>query len=237
MIITSTADYVRWTQTTALYLDKVKDGEASAEYELLGAIDEVGEIAGMLKRQIRDDVQFDREAFGLELGDLAWYLARIHYNHADAPLDAENNMYPIINQLKMIDEIKGMTCFEIAIIVAEKLKKNYLSKDACGNFLFGGKPRNLAHMMEQLKMVQEGIGADDPVKHFVLSMYRRLSDCPTVGILMHIAAECHTMEAVLDWTSLCYKFNYEILDVLQNNVIKLESRKERGMLHGKGSKR
>lgn len=237
MIITSTADYVRWTQTTALYLEKVADEESGKEYELLGALDECGEIAGMLKRQVRDGIGFDREAFGLELGDLAWYLARIHYSHADAPLDSENNMYPIINQLKMIDKIKGMTCFEIAIAISEKLHKYYKSKEDCANFLFGGAPRNLNHMMEQLKMIQQGFENDDPVKHFVFSMSRRLTDCPTVGILMHIAAECHTMEAILDWTSLCYKFNYDVLDVLQNNVIKLESRKERGALQGKGSSR
>lgn len=237
MIITSTSDYVRWTQTVALYLEKVKDEEAGKEYELLGALDECGEIAGMLKRQVRDGIEFDREAFGLELGDLAWYLARIHYSHADAPLDSENNMYPIVNQLKMIDEIKGMTCFEIAIAIAEKLHKHYKSKGDCAYFLFDGPTENIQHVLEQMRMIQQGIGADDPVKHFVLSMYRRLTDCPTVGILMHLAAECHSMEAVLDWTSLCYKFNYDILDVLQNNVIKLESRKERGALHGKGSNR
>jgi len=236
MVITNSVDYVRWTQTTALYLDKVEDGDEGAQYEILGILDEVGEIAGMLKREIRDGVKFDRVKFELELGDLAWYLARVHYDHADAKLDKDNNIFPIVEELNFSDKIQGLTCFDIAILIAEKLKPHFLTKEAVAKFIFGKAPRT---GMQAIKQIQEGLmsAAEDPISHFVFSMYKRLAEAPPVGILMHIASEAHSMEAVLDFCSLCYKFNFEILDVLQNNVIKLESRKERGTLHGKGSER
>lgn len=236
MVITNTVDYVRWTQTTALYLDKVKDEDEAMQYEILGVLDEVGEIASMLKRQIRDDVPFDREKFGLELGDLAWYLARIHYNHADAELDKENNIYPIVEELGFVDKIKGLTCFDIVILVAEHLKPHYMTKEAVAKFIFGKAPST---GLQAIKQIQDGLMSvsDNTIQHFVFAIYKRLAESPTVGILMHAAREAHSMEAVLDFCSLCYKYNYDILDVLQNNVIKLESRKERGVLHGKGSER
>lgn len=235
MVITNSVDYVRWTQTTALYLDKVDSARSAALYEILGVLDEVGEVAGMLKRQIRDSVPFDREKFGLELGDIAWYLARIHYNHADLPLNTENDSYPLIKELNWLEDIKGLTCFDIAIKVSEHLKPYCISKDAASRFIFGGRPKNV---MEYFNQVHQGMSNESALNNFVTSMYRRVSeDVDTAGILMHIASEAHSMEAVFDWCTLCYKYNFNILDVLQENIIKLESRKDRGTLHGKGSER
>jgi len=236
MVITNSIDYVRWTQTTALYLEKTEaDEDAKRYYEVLGLIDEVGEVAGILKRQIRDDVPFDREKFGLELGDIAWYLARIHYDHADLELDTENAYYPLAVEMGIQAEVKGLTCFDITIFICEKLKKHFLTNEAAARFMFSGRPAN---MLELMKQAHHGFTRDDAMGNFITRMYKRISDeVPTVGILMHLVSEANSMEAIFDWCALCYKYNYAILDVLQDNVNKLESRKERGVLHGKGSER
>lgn len=236
MVITNSVDYVRWTQTTALYLEKTEaDEDAKKYYEVLGLVDEVGEVAGMLKRQIRDDVPFDREKFGLELGDIAWYLARIHYDHADLDLDSENAYYPLAMEMNIQAEVKGLTCFDITILICERLKKHFLTQEDAARFMFGSRP---ASFQQLLKQAHHGFMRDDAMGNFITRMYKRISDeVPTVGILMHLVSEANSMEAIFDWCALCYKYNYEILDVLQDNVNKLESRKERGVLHGKGSER
>lgn len=237
MVITNSVDYVRWTQTTALYMDKCDTDDRKQQYEALGILDEVGELAGMLKREIRDGVKLDREKFNLELGDLAWYLARMHYDHADLPLDSDNELHPLVSELNLLEEVKGLTCFDIAIFLSEKMKEHFISKDAAATFMFGGRPTNL---IEMIKQAHNGFTRNDAASSFVTKMYQRVCDIenvPTVGILMHLISEATTTNAVLDWCTLCYRYNFDILDVLQNNVIKLESRKERGTLHGKGSER
>lgn len=236
MVITNSVDYVRWTQTTAVYLEKTEpDEDAKSYYEVLGLIDEVGEVAGILKRQIRDNVPFDRDKFGLELGDIAWYLARIHYDHADLPLDHDNPYYPLAIEMKIEAEVKGLTCFDIAILICERLKRHFLTKDDAARFMFGGRPANLEQLIKQ---AHHGFTREDALGMFVTRMYKRISeDVPSVGILMHLVSEANSMEAIFDWCALCYKYNYLVLDVLQDNVNKLESRKERGTLHGKGSER
>lgn len=238
MLITSSVDYVRWTQTTALYLDKIDpdDEDKKKEYELLGAVDEIGEIAGMLKRVIRDSNTLNMRDFGLELGDLAWYLARIHYDHADSELTAGNNLFPIVEKLGYIDDVKGLTCFDIAIKICEHLKQHFIDSKSAARYIFGPRPKSIIDMVKQM---QDGFmsTAQDPLAHFVFTMNKRIEDSAVIGILLHMASELHSMEAILDWCSLCYRFNFDILDILQSNVNKLESRKERGTLHGKGSSR
>jgi hypothetical protein len=242
MLITSSVDYVRWTQTTAIYMDKLNltagpdFDEIRTQYEFLGVLDEAGELAGIFKRVIRDGVSLDRNELLLELGDLAWYLARIHYDHADHELDTENSIYPVVKDLGLIEKTNGMTCFDITILVAEALKPHFKDKASCAKFIFGPAPKSTREIINR---ISEGImsASSDPTKHFVFSMHKRIEDSVEVGILMHLVSEAQSMEAVLDWCALCYKHDLDIIDVLQTNVNKLESRKERGVLSGKGSNR
>jgi hypothetical protein len=66
------SDYITWTQTSAVYPEK-----HSADYLAFGLLDELGELCGLLKREIREGTPRDNDALRAELGDLAWYLARI----------------------------------------------------------------------------------------------------------------------------------------------------------------
>jgi hypothetical protein len=228
-------DYVRWTQTTAIYLDKIHTDEERTQYEFLGAFDEIGEIAGMLKRHIRDSTKFDRRAFALELGDLAWYLARIHYDHAQLDLPEGANLTALIKELELVDEVKGMTCFEIGILISDTLRPHYVNKAAAARYIFGPKPSSLDGIIEA---AIQGFSRDDVRGNFVTSMYRRISEqVSTVGILMHLSENLFEVEAIFDWYAICLKYSYDVIEVLQDNVNKLESRKERNTLHGKGSER
>ena len=63
--------YREWTRTTAEY---PKDREE--EYLLIGLANEVGEVLGKYKKQVRGDGSKYKE-IREELGDVMWYMARI----------------------------------------------------------------------------------------------------------------------------------------------------------------
>ena len=63
--------YREWTRTTAVY---PKDREE--EYLMIGLANEVGEVLGKYKKQVRGDGSKYKE-IREELGDVMWYLARI----------------------------------------------------------------------------------------------------------------------------------------------------------------
>lgn len=235
MLITSSVDYVRWTATTALYMEKCGDDtNKQVEYAVLGALDEVGEIAGLLKREIRDDNPRDDRKLLLELGDLAWYLARLHYDHQDIEVSEDSSIYPIVVELDILEEAKKVSCFDVAVMVSEMLKEHTGSKAAMANYIFGSKPETL---LDALQQISDGLTKKEAIGHFMMGMNRRIEELEPAIVLVHLVANVTKMEAVFDWCSLCYKFGFDIIDVLQANVSKLEIRKEVGTLHGKGSAR
>ena len=71
----NTSDYEKFTETTAIY---PKDREL--EYLCLGLTSESGEIAGKVKKLIRDKKELTINAQGeiiSELGDTLWYVTRL----------------------------------------------------------------------------------------------------------------------------------------------------------------
>ena len=69
------ATYQDWTKSTAVYPE-----EKEAEYLMVGLANEVGELLGKYKKEIRGDGEKFEEKID-ELGDVCWYLARLvdHY--------------------------------------------------------------------------------------------------------------------------------------------------------------
>lgn len=66
-------DYQTWSNSTAIY-----PKDRALEYTALGLASEAGEVAGKIKKLIRDgDTYEGREAAIGELGDVLWYLARV----------------------------------------------------------------------------------------------------------------------------------------------------------------
>jgi NTP pyrophosphatase (non-canonical NTP hydrolase) len=70
------ATYQEWTKTTAVYPE-----EKEEEYLMVGLANEVGELLGKYKKEIRGDGEKLEEKKD-ELGDVCWYIARLmdHYN-------------------------------------------------------------------------------------------------------------------------------------------------------------
>ena len=68
--------YREWTRTTAVY---PKDREE--EYLMIGLANEVGEVLGKYKKQVRGDGDKYKEIRS-ELGDVMWYIARL-FDHYD----------------------------------------------------------------------------------------------------------------------------------------------------------
>lgn len=66
-------DYQAGTSKTAVY-----PTDRALEYLALGLLSEAGEVAGLLKRVIRDGVPDNfAERLELELGDVMWYIAQL----------------------------------------------------------------------------------------------------------------------------------------------------------------
>lgn len=62
--------YQDFTDTTAIYPKK-----QALEYLAMGLTSEAGEVAGKIKKWVRDDY-LDHDALIAELGDVLWYLAQ-----------------------------------------------------------------------------------------------------------------------------------------------------------------
>jgi len=74
--------------------------DQALEYLSLGLLSEAGEVAGKIKKKIRDGEPFDfREALEAELGDVLWYIAllsdRLGLNLSDV---AFNNIIKLQNR-------------------------------------------------------------------------------------------------------------------------------------------
>lgn len=76
-------DYQRLARTTAIY-----PAERGVEYVALGLASEAGEVAGKIKKQIRDGANWTgeqreehRRAILAELGDVLWYAAELASNY------------------------------------------------------------------------------------------------------------------------------------------------------------
>lgn len=68
------ADYQAFTRTTAIY-----PADRALEYLALGLASEAGEVAGVVKKWIRDGAAEDvlRDKLSAEMGDVCWYLAEL----------------------------------------------------------------------------------------------------------------------------------------------------------------
>jgi NTP pyrophosphatase (non-canonical NTP hydrolase) len=70
-------EYQRLTNTTAIYPEKGTRSLAALSYVALGLASEAGEVAGKVKKLIRDgDTPEKRHAIRKECGDVLWYLAQ-----------------------------------------------------------------------------------------------------------------------------------------------------------------
>lgn len=75
--MTTFAEYQRQALTTAVYPKKY-----SISYPALGLAEEAGEVAGKIKKMMRDGIPLEeqKEKIELEMGDVLWYLANLAHD-------------------------------------------------------------------------------------------------------------------------------------------------------------
>lgn len=99
-------EYTKATNQTAIYPDAGSGNDMELFYLSLGLTSEAGEVAGKVKKLIRDG-KLDIGALAYEIGDCFWYLCRL----ADAiGYDPKDILTININKLlkrKDSDTIKG----------------------------------------------------------------------------------------------------------------------------------
>jgi NTP pyrophosphatase (non-canonical NTP hydrolase) len=86
----------------------VFDEDVAVEYLTLGLASEAGEVAGKLKKKMRDGEPYDfKDQMASELGDVFWYLAvltdRMGLNLSDIAFDNLNKLY----KRKINDTLQG----------------------------------------------------------------------------------------------------------------------------------
>jgi hypothetical protein len=145
--------YIEFTASTVVYPKNIE-----ADYLKFGILSEAGEVAALYKRALRDGAAVVADNEAKELGDCAWYLARMTPN-------AETWM---------------------------------IAMDAIGEYIDRYQYSHLLQVM-----------ATDP------------------NALRRIAAFC----------ALCLMRGHKPIEVMAMNVVKLTSRKNRGVIHGKGGER
>lgn len=69
-------DYQDWTISTAIYPESGTGSNLELYYLSLGLASEAGEVAGKVKKIIRDR-QYNPGAIMSELSDVLWYVARL----------------------------------------------------------------------------------------------------------------------------------------------------------------
>jgi NTP pyrophosphatase (non-canonical NTP hydrolase) len=89
------ADYTKLTDQTAIYPEAGTGKDLELYYLALGLVSESGEVAGKIKKLIRDG-KLNQGDLAYELGDVFWYLVRLCEAIGYSP---ENIMEININKL------------------------------------------------------------------------------------------------------------------------------------------
>lgn len=166
-------EYIEWTDSTAVYPEAGTGSELEIKYLSFGFISEIGELSGLLKREIRDG-KIDKEQVIYEIGDICWYFARIVKFFKEEISEKYQNM-SFVRDYELFENLVYIN-LDISRFFYKFSKKHY------------------------------GIGID--------------------------------WEGVYESINIiCQYFGITLESVLKLNVAKLESRKERGKLHGKGGER
>lgn len=226
-IITTVSEYSAWTETTAVY--PRDDSKREYQYILLGFISEIGEVCGMLKRELRDpDYTLERLNLKLELGDIAWYLARLHYKHTQEPDgDEDSTIEKIIKYLDLHPE--NMNCFETARAIWEHLRETAQSRSKAIEFLIGknlGSLESFHELAEILERKKENLSPEEIIAGTTVIAMTEMYSMPVPKLLAHLIEHCHGTLGIIGFFILCDRFRFNPLDVMRANFTKLEDKRQ-----------
>ncbi|HEY1644843.1 MAG TPA: hypothetical protein VGF75_00470 [Candidatus Saccharimonadales bacterium] len=233
-IIQTVSDYVNWTETTAIY--PRNDIEQSRNYEFLGVYSEIGEVCGMLKRELRDpDYTLERLSLKKELGDIAWYLARLHYDHNE-----KNEKIEEILINTGIEKPESMNCFSIAYSIWKYFQPLCATDTAVIKAVTGLTHESCPDLEEALSKVETrmtGLTHHEAARVALILDFSKDYKKPIGFFMSDFVEECCSSIGLVKWFILCDRYRFEPLDVMRTNYRKLEDRKERDKLHGSGDTR
>lgn len=235
-IITNVSEYTAWTETVAIY--PRSDANRAREYEIFGLLSEIGEICGMLKRELRDpDYTLERLSLKLELGDVAWYLARIHYHHEHEPEDEDNrSVLRLLKRLEIQPENYG--CFEVSRTIFEHFKDTAKSRNEVISYLLGKNVREIKSfegLFETLKELE--VDEESMMVGATLIVMCEMYSMSTAKLITMLIDNMSGTLGIIAFYILCDRFRFDPLEVMKANFTKLEDRKDRNKLHGKGDYR
>ena len=95
------ATYTQFTRDTKQYPSDVE-----MEYLMIGLANEVGELLGKYKKQIRGDGDKYKE-IRAELGDICWYLARLFDHYGVSQMEVLHRNFVKLTDRKNRGVIKG----------------------------------------------------------------------------------------------------------------------------------
>lgn len=99
-------EYQEWTIETAIYPGAGTGNDLEVTYLTFGLCSEAGEVAGKIKKQIRDGT-LDVGATMSELSDVLWYLARLADAFGMSMEDLAQLNYGKLNRRKAAGTISG----------------------------------------------------------------------------------------------------------------------------------
>ena len=93
--------YKKWTREAAVYPKELEE-----EYLMIGLANEVGEVLGKYKKQLRGDGDKYKEIRS-ELGDVMWYIARLFDMYDITMVEALHENYLKLMDRKERGVLKG----------------------------------------------------------------------------------------------------------------------------------
>lgn len=98
--------YLEFTNTTAIYPEAGTGSDLELHYLALGLTSEAGEVAGKVKKLIRDG-HYDPAGIIKEVGDVFWYAVRLCDAIGYSPSDALTINISKLSKRKVNDTLQG----------------------------------------------------------------------------------------------------------------------------------
>lgn len=224
-LITNLSEYSAWTEAISTF--HCNDTSRAREYAILGLLSELGEVCGMLKREVSDpDYTLERLNLKLELGDVLWFFARLHYNHT-----VEDDSEPTAS--KMIIEHLGImldsyNCLEVSMAIFNNFKEIAKSRSNVTSYILGKSLQEIKSFEDLLSTITDVKNSNSEVADLasatLISMHEMYS-MPVGKLIPIIIDNMDGVIGIISFFIMCDRFRFDPYEIMRANVRKLEDRK------------